>query len=54
MKRILFSIGAFVALLLLFWIGGLDYNKRGILQAYSILVSSIVALFCYTSPIWSD
>lgn len=44
MKYVLIGIAATAILLVIFWYGGVDYDERGVEQAYSLFVAIVIGV----------
>lgn len=44
MKPVIIGIATTASLLAIFWYGGVDYDERGFLQAYSLFVATILGV----------
>lgn len=54
MKRILCSIGAGAFVVLLLWLGGMDFTERGPRLALVAYSSGMVAFMTYLFPGWRE
>jgi len=50
--RLTMSIFASIIVLIVFWLGGYDFNERGFLAAYSAIFTIIAFFIVYSCPGW--
>jgi hypothetical protein len=51
-QRVAFTALAALVTVSLFWLGGVDFDKRGFLQAYALVVALMVGGFAWACPCW--
>lgn len=52
--RWLTTLAVFPFMALICWVGGYDFDTRGFLPAYGLLISCAIAGFIYWYPGWDD
>jgi hypothetical protein len=51
-SRLLATVAAFLLSMGLAWYGGIDFGERGVVQAFSVGYSVVVAGLTFTCPVW--
>lgn len=54
MKRVIASISGAAFVLLLFWLGGFDFNERGQAAFWAAICATYAGLCIYLVPSWHE
>lgn len=54
MKRLATSAVAALLVVLMFWVGGFDFNERGEVAFVCACIALVAAAIAYVCPLWED